>query len=107
MKEYQKSIVPHIESLYDNFTPSEKTIADFFIYNMEEVDISSKNLSKTLFVSEASISRFAKKCGFDGYRQFAYVYKQSFKETTPNITTSYTKQVFSFLHLVLMLLKSR
>ena len=60
MKEYQKSIVPHIESLYDNFTPSEKTIADFFIYNTEEVDISSKNLSKTLFVSEASISRFAK-----------------------------------------------
>lgn len=93
MKEYQKSIVPHIESLYDNFTPSEKTIADFFIHNTEEIDISSKHLSKTLFVSEASISRFAKKCGFDGYRQFAFVYKQSFEESTPNITTSYTKQV--------------
>ena len=93
MKEYQKSIVPHIESLYDNFTPSEKTIADFFIHNTEEIDISSKHLSKRLFVSEASISRFAKKCGFDGYRQFAFVYKQSFEKSTPNITTSYTKQV--------------
>lgn len=93
MKEYHKSIVPHIESLYDNFTPSERTITDFFIYNTEEINISSKNLSKTLFVSEASISRFAKKYGFDGYRQFAFVYKQNFETSTPNITVSYTKQV--------------
>lgn len=93
MNEYQKSIIPYIESIYDSFTPSEKTIADFFIHNNGDVDISSKNLSKTLFVSEASISRFAQKCGFDGYRQFAYVYKQSFKESVPNITASYTKQV--------------
>ena len=60
MKEYQKSIIPHIESLYESFTPSEKSIADFFIHNTEESDISSKALSKKLFVSEASISRFAK-----------------------------------------------
>ena len=40
-----------------------KTIADFFIHNTEEIDISSKNLSKTLFVSEGSISRFAKNVG--------------------------------------------
>ena len=93
MKEYQKSIIPHIESLYESFTPSEKSIADFFIHNTEESDISSKALSKKLFVSEASISRFAKKCGFDGYRQFAFVYKESFEKTTPNITASYTKQV--------------
>ncbi|SCI02902.1 MULTISPECIES: MurR/RpiR family transcriptional regulator [unclassified Romboutsia] len=95
MKEYQKSIIPHVESLYDSFTPSEKTIADFFIRNTEEVDVSSKNLSKKLFVSEASISRFAKKCGFDGYREFIFVYKQSFEKSTPNITTSYTKQVLN------------
>ena len=93
MKEYQKSIIPHIESLYESFTPSEKSIADFFIHNTEESDISSKALSKKLFVSEASISRFAKKCGFDGYRQFAFVYKESFEKTTPIITASYTKQV--------------
>lgn len=93
MNEYQKSIIPQIESLYENFTPSEKIVADFFIHNIEEVDISSKNLSKILFVSEASISRFAKKCGFDGYREFSFVYKQSFEKSTPNITESYTKQV--------------
>ncbi len=93
MNEYQKSIIPQIESLYENFTPSEKIVADFFIHNNEEVDISSKNLSKILFVSEASISRFAKKCGFDGYREFSFVYKQSFEKSTPNITESYTKQV--------------
>lgn len=95
MKEYQKSIIPHVEALYDSFTPSEKTIADFFIHNTDEVDVSSKNLSKKLFVSEASISRFAKKCGFDGYREFIFVYKQSFEKSTPNITNSYTKQVLN------------
>lgn len=95
MKEYQKSIIPHIESLYENFTPSEKTIADFFIHNNDEIDVSSKNLSRKLFVSEASISRFAKKCGFDGYREFIFVYKQSFEKSTPNITTSYSKQVLN------------
>ena len=47
MKEYQKSIIPHIESLYESFTPSEKSIADFFIHNTEESDISSKALSKS------------------------------------------------------------
>lgn len=95
MKEYQKSIIPQIEALYSSFTPSEKTIADFFIHNTDEVDVSSKNLSKKLFVSEASISRFAKKCGFDGYREFIFVYKQSFEKSTPNITNSYTKQVLN------------
>lgn len=95
MKEYHKSIIPHIESLYESFTPSEKNIADFFIHNTQEVDISSKNIASKLFVSEASISRFAKKCGFDGYREFVFVYKQSFEKSTPNITTSYTKQVLN------------
>ena len=36
MNEYQKSIIPQIESLYENFTPSEKIVADFFIHNIEE-----------------------------------------------------------------------
>ena len=55
MEEYEKNIVPHIEAIYENFTPLEKTIADFFIHNEEKLDLSSKNVSKRLFVSEASL----------------------------------------------------
>ena len=68
MENYEKSVIPLIESIYANLTPLEKTIADFFIKNREEMDFSSKCVSRRLYVSEASLSRFSKKCGFKGYR---------------------------------------
>ena len=58
------NIIPLIESYYHTFTPLERTIADFFIHNTDEQDFSSKNVSRLLYVSEASLSRFAQKCGF-------------------------------------------
>ena len=67
-------IIPLIESYYHTFTPLERTIADFFIHNTEEQDFSSRNISGLLYVSEASLSRFAQKCGFHGYREFIYEY---------------------------------
>lgn len=85
--EYQvKSVVPIIESNYDNMTAVEKNIADFFIHNRKKIDFSSKAISEQLFVSEASISRFAKKCGFRGYREFIYLYEQTFVEHQESIT---------------------
>ena len=48
MEHYEKSIIPLIESVYANLTPLEKTIADFFIHNREEMDFSSRNRSLPL-----------------------------------------------------------
>ncbi len=76
MEEYGKNIIPHIEAIYESFTPLEKMIADFFIKREEETDLSSKSVSSHLFVSEASLSRFAKKCGYKGYREFIFRYKE-------------------------------
>lgn len=59
MEYYVKSVVPIIESNYDKFTTVERNIADFFIQNRKKVDFSSKSISERLFVSEASLSRFA------------------------------------------------
>lgn len=85
-------IIPLIESYYHTFTPLERTIADFFIHNTEQQDFSSKNISGLLYVSEASLSRFAQKCGFHGYREFIYEYKQSLtpgpEENIPNFEVS-------------------
>lgn len=82
-------IIPLIESYYHTFTPLERTIADFFIHNTEEQDFSSRNISGLLYVSEASLSRFAQKCGFHGYREFIYEYKQNLapgpEENIPNL----------------------
>ena len=80
MEYYVKSVVPIIESNYENFTPMEKVIADFFMKNQEQVDFSAKSISERLFVSEASLSRFSQKCGYRGYREFIYQYEQTFIE---------------------------
>lgn len=39
-----------------------------------------------LFVSEATLSRFAKKCGFRGYRDFIYQYEEGFVEKAEPVT---------------------
>lgn len=89
MELYEKNIIPYIESIYHSFTPLEKTIADFFINNTEILDLSSKSISSKLFVSEASLSRFAKKCGFRGYREFQFCYEQGYEQNhAQNYTVS-------------------
>ena len=75
-----------IESNYDNFTVVEKTIADFFIRNRKRMDFSAKAVAEMLYVSEASLSRFAKKCGYRGYREFVYQYEETFVEKQESMT---------------------
>ncbi len=76
MEHFEKSIIPVIESVYPSFTPLERTVADFFIHNTDESDLSARHVSELLYVSEASLSRFAKKCGYTGYREFVYRYQE-------------------------------
>lgn len=80
MEYYVKSLIPIIESNYENFTTVEKNIADYFIRNHAKDDLSAKTVAQKLFVSEASLSRFAKKCGYRGYREFIYQYEKTFVE---------------------------
>lgn len=86
MEYYVKSVVPIIEMNYDKFTTVEKSIADFFIQNQEKIDLSSKAMADRLYVSEASLSRFAQKCGYRGYREFIYQYQATFVEKHESIT---------------------
>lgn len=88
MEYFIKSVVPIIEMNYDKFTTVEKSIADFFIHNQEKVDLSSKAMADRLYVSEASLSRFAKKCGYRGYREFMYQYEVTFVERQESMTSS-------------------
>ena len=93
MNYYKKTIVPVIEANYENFSAVEKNIADFFINNKEKIDLSSKNISGLLYVSEASLSRFAKKCGYKGYREFVYHYQEVFEEENQSVT-GHMREVF-------------
>ncbi|MDE6971442.1 MAG: MurR/RpiR family transcriptional regulator [Eubacterium sp.] len=86
MEYYIKSVVPVIKQNYEKFTAVEKNIADFFINNQAKVDFSSKAISDRLYVSEASLSRFAQKCGYRGYREFMYQYEMTLMAERDSIT---------------------
>ena len=60
MNENYESILPLIESKYEELTEVEKLIADYFI-DTEDTDLSSKTVSQKLYTSEAALTRFAKK----------------------------------------------
>lgn len=80
----EKSALPLIEAAYSNMTQTEKTIARYFLDENEPDDLSLKNIASILAVSEATLVRFAKKCGFKGYREFVYQYGKSLEASKPS-----------------------
>lgn len=74
-----EEVIPAIVYKYESFTKVEQVIADYLIANKANDDFSIKAMKERLFVSEASLSRFAKKLGFPGYREFVYQYQQIFR----------------------------
>ena len=99
MRTYNQSVIPLIEMAYSQLTPLEKRIADYFINQVNDENLSSKAVSQRLYISEASLSRFAKKVGFNGYRQFLYAYQDS--EYSVKDLDVLTKQVLNFYQKVL------
>lgn len=64
----------------DSMTEVEKSIVEYFLNNEELVDFSSKAISKNLYVSEAALSRFSKKCGYKSYKEFVFAYENDVRE---------------------------
>lgn len=90
---FDETVFDQIKNSYDSFTSVEKSIADFFFTNEEHIDFSSRHISSLLFVSEASLSRFAKKCGYKGFREFIFVYEKSISNKKRINITAMTQQV--------------
>ena len=76
----QNETKSQIEAAQPEMTHVEHAIANYFLNNEEMTDFSSKRISALLYVSEATLSRFAKKCGFKGYREFIFAYEKDLKE---------------------------
>lgn len=74
MMQFARSIAPLIEARMSQFTRSEQKIAAQFLAGVSFDDLSSKAVAQSLSTSEASLTRFAQKCGFRGFREFAYAY---------------------------------
>lgn len=94
MSEIYKSSLPIIEAVYESLTPSEREIADFFLNDAQEYqDFSSKAISQKVHVSEASLTRFAKKCGFSGYREFIFDFQSKQLPKESNYQSQQMKRV--------------
>ena len=57
---YERSVIPVIESKYALFTNTEKKIADYFLKGENSAEANIQDIAEALYVSQASISRFAK-----------------------------------------------
>lgn len=99
MRTYNQSVIPLIEMAYPKLTPLEKRIANYFVGEVNDTDLSSKVVSQRLYVSESSLSRFAKKVGFSGYREFIYAYQYS-HQTVKDLDTL-TRDVLNFYQKIL------
>ena len=82
MKQTVLNILHTIKSIYPTLTNIEKTAADFFLGPVTLKDLSAKSVSSHLFISSASLTRFAQKCGFQGYREFLFAYQQEMRDSS-------------------------
>ena len=81
---YHNETKQSIEKNFAKMTQLEKSIGEFFITNKAIRNFSSKKISGLLYVSEASLHRFAKKCGYKGYREFIYSYEKDIENEKNN-----------------------
>lgn len=96
----QNIILKEIEDIYDELTPVEKNIADYFLKTENITDFSAKTIAESLYVSEASLTRFAKKCGYKGFREFIYSLKISTSASAGNVNEIIQKVTSSYKHIL-------
>lgn len=85
--------VLNIKANYDKLSKSEKRIADFLIGDPEKIlPLYISELSDMCGVSEATVVRFSKKIGFDGYQQLkiAIAREHHTRPVNENITSEDT-----------------
>ena len=80
----KQDIATFIDLHFEELTELEQEIARYFLQVDTIVDdLSSQQVTQKLHVSQAALTRFAKKCGFTGYREFVFQYQhQASKQDT-------------------------
>lgn len=65
-----------IDLHFEELTELEQEIARYFLQtDTIQDDFSSQQVTQKLHISQAALTRFAKKCGFTGYREFVFQYQ--------------------------------
>lgn len=96
--EKQQSILDTIHILYDNFFEQEKKIAQYIIaHHKETVNMTISELAAASGTSVATVSRFCKKCGVDGFHHLKIGLAKEIVEndTTMPISNTISRQEIS------------
>lgn len=65
-----------IDLHFEELTELEQEIARYFLQaETIQDDLSSQQVTQKLHISQAALTRFSKKCGFTGYREFVFQYQ--------------------------------
>lgn len=84
----QNYLMAQIEEALPEMTNLEKEIANFFMTTaLKDADLTAAKVIEQLHISQAALTRFAKKCGFSGYRAFSFEYTKSLQESEDNFQT--------------------
>lgn len=71
-----------IDLHFEELTELEQEIARYFLQTETiQDDLSSQQVTQKLHISQAALTRFAKKCGFTGYREFVFQYQHQASKT--------------------------
>ena len=69
----------------DQMTNLEREIAHYFLAEVDtNQDLSAQSMTEALHVSKAALTRFAKKCGFTGYREFIFHFSNQNEPEKPS-----------------------
>lgn len=93
------SILQLIETHLEEMTELEHHIAAYFL-SPETIhdDLSSQQVAQTLHISQAALTRFAKKCGFKGYREFIFQYLDQMPTESGKQLNAISRRVFRSYH---------
>lgn len=71
-----------IDLHFEELTELEQEIARYFLQaETIQDDLSSQQVTQKLHISQAALTRFSKKCGFTGYREFVFQYQHQASKT--------------------------
>lgn len=87
--EKQQSVMDTIHILYDSFFEQEKKIANYIIQNHTGViNMTIGELAETCGTSVATVSRFCRKCGVDGFHQLKIMLAKEIADSSTELPVS-------------------
>ncbi|MCI8891435.1 MAG: MurR/RpiR family transcriptional regulator [Eubacterium sp.] len=87
--EKQQSVMDTIHILYDSFFEQEKKIANYIIQNhTEAINQTIGELAETCGTSVATVSRFCRKCGVDGFHQLKIMLAKEIADSSTDLPVS-------------------